>query len=343
MKWKTGTASVFALALAVGGLAGCGGDRAAATDDSRAAVDRELDLALSDAPAEPELKDVPQPLPETTRRPPPLAKAPQAQAPEPVQPPAPPKPPVAEPPQPEPEATPPRPVTPEPQPEAAPPSQPEPQPDAEEPPPEPDASNADESAPGEATEPAVATATIPVGTSFRITLTQELSTKWNRPGDPFLATLTNAITDGETVLVPAGASVLGRITEVTQGDGSEGSIQLTLEHLLIGDQSYPLKATVTQPTLKTVKAPSQGGGVGRIAGGALKGAILGKILGGRSKGVLVGAAAGAAMSAASSGKGPGGGIDAILAVGSQVECSVDQPLIIQRVLAAAGTIDESSQ
>ena len=305
-------------------------------DDLRTNVDRELNLALAEEPGQAALQDFPpavspvqseQPAAaagETASTPgagapapePEEAEAPEASPPEPETPPPPP-PPVEEP--------------------------PPPPPPAEEPPPAPFEPNLDPGAlagSGSATEegPATESVTVPRGTSFQVRLLNQVTTRWSRPGDLFLTELTSPITDGRRVLVPAGTTIRGVVTQVRQpsGRGDAGSIDVQLEAITIDGASYPIEATITQLQTETVQRPGDGGGAGRVVSGALAGAILGRIFGGNTKGALIGAGVGAGVGAL--GSGGGGGLqDLVLALGSQISCVLVQPVTIQRQLFAAGS------
>ena len=293
-------------------------------DDLRTDVDRELNLALSEEPGQAALKDFPPRVSPVQSQQPAAAGGQTAStpgagapAPEPEEPEAP-------------EASPPEPQTP-----------PPPPPPVEEPPPAPSEPNLDPGAlakSGSATEegPATESVTVPRGTSFQVRLLNQVTTRWSRPGDLFLTELTSPITDGRRVLVPAGTTIRGVVTQVRQpsGRGDAGSIDVQLEAITIDGASYPIEATITQLQTETVQRPGDGGGAGRVASGALAGAILGRIFGGNTKGALIGAGVGAGVGAL--GSGGGGGLqDVVLALGSQISCVLVQPVTIQRQFFAA--------
>lgn len=202
------------------------------------------------------------------------------------------------------------------------------------------------------------TVTIPEATTLDLRLDQKLTTQYNRPGDPFTATLESPIMDGDRVLLPAGAKLRGEVKQVQQPTrGRPGILRVAFDEISIDGRSFPIEATITtsevqRTVIESVESdtsdPRAGSPTGespgsRIGRGALNGALLGSILGGNSRGTLIGAAAGAVLgatggsggSAGSSGSGGGPlgtgvGVALILAAGSRIVCVLDQSLVFQR-------------
>lgn len=228
---------------------------------------------------------------------------------------------------------------PEPGPAAAPAPRDEPEPEPRhEPPPvrrqpkppvrrEPPAERAPEPAPP---EPGPTVAAVPVGTTFSVTLNQTLSTRTNQPGDAFSGTLAGPVlADDGRVLIPAGATVHGRVTEVAKSDhvGETAIIKLAFESIEFGGKTYPLSATVLEATPQRVSRSTTGQNVGKAAAGAAAGAILGKILGhdtkGAIKGAVLGAAAGTAIALGTA------DVDAVLPAGDKVVLRTDSPIEVE--------------
>ncbi|HET9983178.1 MAG TPA: hypothetical protein VFQ38_06315 [Longimicrobiales bacterium] len=179
-------------------------------------------------------------------------------------------------------------------------------------------------------EPGPALAAVPIGTTLSVTLNETLSTRTNQPGDAFSGTLKGPIlaADG-SVLVPAGATVHGRVTEVAKSDhvGETAVIKLAFESLSFGGKTYPMTATVIEANPQRVTRATTGQQVGKAAAGAAAGAILGKILGhntkGAIKGAVVGAAAGTAIAMGTA------DVDAVLAAGEPVVIRTDSPIQVE--------------
>jgi hypothetical protein len=184
------------------------------------------------------------------------------------------------------------------------------------------------------TAPRTVTSTVPSGTTFAVSLNETLSTGTSQPGDAFTATLQEAILDANgAVLIPAGATVRGRVTGVNKSGNvtQTAVISLAFEAISSGGKSYPLEGTVIEanPTRKTRQ--STGEQAGKVAAGAAAGAVLGRILGKDTKstlkGAVVGAAAGTAIAMGTA------DVDAVLNAGSTVRVRLDAPITIRRTVS----------
>ncbi len=219
-------------------------------------------------------------------------------------------------PEPRPAATTPRQTqpSPQPQPRTAPPRQAEPRPSTP--------------------QPRTVTRSVPTGTTFAIRMNDQLSTETSQPGDAFTATLTDPIMDANgNVIVPAGATVRGRVTAVAASErvGQTAALKLAFEAVSFGGESYPLQATVQRADVQQASRTSRTESAGKIAAGAAAGAILGQVLGKNTestlKGAAIGAAAGTAIAMGTS------DVDAVLPVGAEVVIRLDQPITITRTVS----------
>ena len=140
--------------------------------------------------------------------------------------------------------------------------------------------------------------TIEAGSSLSIRMLDSINSGTNHPGDIFHATLDSPLMSGETVVVPEGADVIGRVAEVKDAGHFAGKPELALEltSIIINGQKYPIRTDQYREVGK-----SRGASTAKTVGtGAAIGAIIGGIAGG-GKGAAIGAAAGAGM---------GGGVQA---------------------------------
>ncbi|HEX6939955.1 MAG TPA: glycine zipper 2TM domain-containing protein [Longimicrobiales bacterium] len=179
--------------------------------------------------------------------------------------------------------------------------------------------------------PRPVTLTVPTGTQFAVRLEETLSTETNQPGDPFTAVVDDPIVsaDGD-VLIPAGATVRGRVTAAEKSDrvGETAVIKVAFESVSFGGRSYPLQASVVEanPERRTrTPAKTQ---AAKVAAGAAAGAILGQVLGKDTestlKGAAIGAAAGTAIAMGTS------DVDAVLPAGSRMVIRLDAPVDVPR-------------
>ncbi len=180
-------------------------------------------------------------------------------------------------------------------------------------------------------QPRPVTLTVPTGTQFAVRMEEELSTETNVPGDPFTAVLDDPIVAADgTVLIPAGATVRGRVTAAEKSDrvGETAVIKVAFEAISFNGRSYPLQASVVEanPERRTRTTTAQS--AAKVAGAAAAGAILGQVLGKNTestlKGAAVGAAAGTAIAMGTA------DVDAVLPVGSRMVIRLDAPVEVQR-------------
>jgi hypothetical protein len=179
------------------------------------------------------------------------------------------------------------------------------------------------------------TSSVPIGTTMSVALNQTLSTETNQAGDAFTATLQQPIlsADGD-VLVPAGATVRGRVTQVQKSGrvGETAVLNLAFEAVTFGGNSYPLDASVVSANPERVSRASTGEQVAKGAAGAAAGAILGRVLGKNTsstiKGAVIGAAAGTAIAMGTA------DVDAVLKEGSTMVIRTDGPITVTRTVTS---------
>jgi hypothetical protein len=180
-------------------------------------------------------------------------------------------------------------------------------------------------------QPVWATSTVGIGTTMGITLNQTLSTESNQPGDSFTATLQDALRDANgQVVVPAGATVRGRITQVEKSGriGETAVMKLAFEAVSFGGNSYSLDATVIEANPQRSTRQSTAEQAAKIGAGAAAGAVLGRVLGRDTrstiKGAAIGAAAGTAIAMGTA------DVDAVLPAGSRMVIRLDSPIQVRR-------------
>ena len=132
--------------------------------------------------------------------------------------------------------------------------------------------------------------TFPADSRIAVYTTATLSTSDNQPGEPFRATLAEAIVDGNWVVAKRGATVRGVIVETDPGGRVKGvaSMSVSLRSLVLADGRTIELAT---NTLVQEAKSSKGKDAKKIGIGAGVGTAIGAIAGG-GKGAAIGAAIG---------------------------------------------------
>ena len=136
--------------------------------------------------------------------------------------------------------------------------------------------------------------TVPEGTTLQIRTVEGLSSERSQPNDVFHGTLNSEVMVGDTVAIPAGADVEGRVIDAKNAGHYSGQSGLTLQltRISFNGQSYNI---VSDQWSKQGAARGKNT-AGKVAGGAAVGAVLGGIFGG-GKGAAIGATAGAGAGA----------------------------------------------
>lgn len=144
-------------------------------------------------------------------------------------------------------------------------------------------------------EPATAkieprTITIPQGAKIAVRTTSALSTKTHQAGAPFVATLTEPLVSGETVIAPKGATVEGKVVSSDAGGRVKGraSIAVQLSKIVAGGREIGIS---TNSVARTARATKKKDAM-KIGIGSGIGAAIGAIAGG-GKGAAIGAGVGA--------------------------------------------------
>lgn len=154
------------------------------------------------------------------------------------------------------------------------------------------------SAPRPAPAPAiVAPVTVPSGTELALAMTNGITTKTAKVGDPVQAILTAPVLVGGKTIIPAGATVVGEVTEVISGTakiGGHPTLGLAFNEIRLEDgRRLGINAKLTQVGRKETNRDAA-----KIAGGALVGAIVGDQVSDKNSGKIVGAVLGGAAGAA---------------------------------------------
>lgn len=175
---------------------------------------------------------------------------------------------------------------------------------------------------------------VSAGTNLGLSSGQRVCTNTNSVGDRITATLAEAVTGSNGVVIPAGATAVLEVTSLGRSGqaGENMNIGFVVRSIAYSGKTYPVNGEIVSAAMEKVKAPDNNDAA-KVGGGAVIGAILGNIFGGRSrtKGTIIGAAGGAAAGAVLAHQTEK--YDACLPIGGRIVVRLDSPLSIQAATA----------
>jgi hypothetical protein len=145
---------------------------------------------------------------------------------------------------------------------------------------------------------------VPAGTALMVRLDTTLATFSNKAGDPFRGSISQPVVINGQTVIPAGATVEGRVTKVSEPRRISGkpTIGILPEAVIMPNgERYYLDATLTDTSIKGTDVSSEGQFKGSAhdrrdtleqGGGTAGGMLIGGLAGGPA-GVLVGGLIGA--------------------------------------------------
>jgi len=172
-------------------------------------------------------------------------------------------------------------------------------------------------------KPQPAPLTVGAGETIDVQFRQTLSSHTSEVGQPFQARVTKPVLVGEKLVIPAGATIHGRVIEAEPAKKIGGRARLALDFetlSLTNGATYPIAAAFFQT------GKSQTGKDAAIIGGAtLGGAVLGKQVGGDT-GTIIGAVAGGIGGAFAAKKTKGKPVE--VPAGTEMILELTQPVTI---------------
>jgi hypothetical protein len=186
---------------------------------------------------------------------------------------------------------------------------------------------------------------VPAGTALMVRLDTTLATFSNKAGDPFQGHITSPIMVNGAIVIPAGATIEGRVTKVTEPRRIAGrpSIGILPEAVILPTgERYYLDATLTDTNIPGSDVNSEGQFKGsghdrrdqlEVGGGAAGGMLIGGLVGG-PVGVLVGGTIGAG---ATTGHWLATHRSATLPAGTQLTLELNRPLTMGTPTASGGS------
>jgi hypothetical protein len=168
--------------------------------------------------------------------------------------------------------------------------------------------------------------TLPAGTVIQVQTVSSLSTKTNKTGEPFAATLVEPIVDDDWVIARKGAAVSGLIALSDPGGRVKGvaSMSVTVKTLALSDgETVAIATSAFDVDANSAKKKD----AAKVAVGAGAGAIVGAIAGG-GKGAAIGAGvgAGAGTAAVLATRGD----PAVIPAGSVVSFKLKEPITVTK-------------
>ena len=142
--------------------------------------------------------------------------------------------------------------------------------------------------------------TIAAGTTFTLSVVNQICTSTNKVGDTFTAALTQPVNGTNSASIPAGAVVTFSISKLNRSENANDPIEMVFvpTGIAFGGRSYAMDGAINPGFhVDKIKANPTGATAKKVAGGAAVGAIAGQLLGKNTKSTLIGAAAGAAVGA----------------------------------------------
>jgi hypothetical protein len=164
---------------------------------------------------------------------------------------------------------------------------------------------------------------VPAGTTLTLALQTPLSSGTSKAGDSVLATLVSDVTAGDTVALPAGSEVRGRVTAAVGSGRVKGRARLAFafDRAVVKGSEHPLAVPAVDITAEDSHKRDAAIAGGAAAAGGIIGAIAGG-KGGAGKGVLIGGAAGAGTVLATKGK------EVALPAGRQLKVKLSEDLVL---------------
>jgi hypothetical protein len=180
-----------------------------------------------------------------------------------------------------------------------------------------------------ANAPANTSRTLDAGRQFSMAMTETISSRTAKTGDPFTATVvTDVQDDGGRVAIPAGSVVSGTITDVkaAPNPSSPGTLTLAVNSVTVRGRSYPIEVSIDSLDTERHGQGVSGGDVAKVGVGAAAGAILGRVIGKNTKGAVIGGIVGGIVGAGIAVQGKDA--DIVLPAGTHVLVTLSKHLTV---------------
>jgi Glycine zipper 2TM domain len=143
--------------------------------------------------------------------------------------------------------------------------------------------------------------TLSAGATFDVAATDTISSRTSKTGDAFTARVVEDVKNAAgQVVIPAGSTVNGRITDVkpAPNPSTPGTLTLSVASVTVGGKTYAIEGSVDSVETTHKGRGVTSGDAAKVGAGAVAGAVLGRVLGGNKKGTIIGGVVGGAAGAA---------------------------------------------
>lgn len=174
--------------------------------------------------------------------------------------------------------------------------------------------------------PAYREITVPAGTVLPIDLRTTVSSEKSRVEDQVRGTLRRAVTVDGVEVIPAGAVVLGSVTEAERSARVKGRARVAFRFSTLERPDDPERIGIRTASIVREAEGTKKDDAAKIGGAAAAGAVIGGILGGgdgAAKGAAIGGGAGTGVVLSTRGK------EVVLPAGTDVSARLTEPVRIR--------------
>lgn len=152
-----------------------------------------------------------------------------------------------------------------------------------------------------AAPPAPAALVLAAGTSISANVTDTITSRAHRAGNPISAIVSTGVRDRSgRVVIPANAVLRGTIQTIAPAErpGQPGTLTLQYTTVRFNNATYPISAQVTSMDTVMIGRGVTTAAAATVGAGAAAGAVAGRVIEGSRTGTIVGGAVGAAAGTA---------------------------------------------
>ncbi len=181
--------------------------------------------------------------------------------------------------------------------------------------------------------PVASSRTLSAGTEIQASASQEITSRRNKAGESFTASVAADVKDSRgRVVIPSGSTITFTIVEIAPAENkgqADGKLTIRPTSVMVNGQSYSVNGTVSYVEHHLKGRGVTAGDAAKVGAGAAAGAIAGKVISGKgSKGAIIGgiigAGAGTAVAIETADR------DVVVPAGGSITLVLDSPLTVSR-------------